>query len=440
MWQRLGRAIRDNPITALMSVLGSFLAFFYQLHQYRKECPDQQPLAQCIRDVVLLPSSAKTEYEREVENADSEERIESFIRKYKDGPYVTRAQARQRVARAWTLIKNTNDPHTLFAFLSTYHDPIFEKLAQASLVRLDDRAWQLAASAGARDAITRYVNVWSAFNGQHLQDAQFKLNELDDDEAWRVASREDSPEAYRQYLNHPWARHGGQAQRRYNELSENSWQIACAADTIESYRTFLTRFPDTQHQEEALSRIRDSGNAQECDHLAANPNDPAKIVAGIRFGEIEPERAIAACEVAAAHFPKNPRFKYQLARAYQSGSQSRLALPILEELVRQKYIAAYDNLGWVYLENKTVSVDVKKAIALFKVGAAANQPEPMTSLGVVYQHQQNFAEAKYWYEKAASFGYADAKERLENLQEASPSDLALPFTQFFRELTRKARR
>ena len=287
-------------------------------------------------------------------------------------------------------------------FLSNYHDPVFEKLAKDALKTLDDRAWQLAASVGTREAITTYQNTWSVFRGRHLQDGQIKLRELDDDDAWRAASREDSPEAYREYLNHPWTRHAGQAQKRLDELSENAWQIACAGDTIEAYGAYLKKFPDTKHQEEAQNRIRGLGEPQECDLLAANPNDPARSVAGIRFGLIESERAIAACEAAVARFSKNRRFKYQLARAYQSGSQSNLALPILQDLVRQKYIAAYDNLGWLYLENKAVPQDFKKAIALFKQGAAANQPEAMTSLGNVYQYQQNFAEAKYWYEKAAA--------------------------------------
>ena len=169
-------------------------------------------------------------------------------------------------------------------------------------------------------------------------------------------------------------------------------------------------------------------------------------MAGISFGLIESERAIVACEAAVARFPKNSRFKYQLARAYQSGSQSNLALPFLQDLVRQKYIAAYDNLGWLYLENKAVPQDFKKAIALFKQGAAANQPEAMTSLGNVYQYQQNFAEAKYWYEKAAALGYEEAKERLQKLREAlasAPSpdmSFPLPFPLPFQEMPRTSRR
>ena len=111
----------------------------------------------------------------------------------------------------------------------------------------------------------------------------------------------------------------------------------------------------------------------------------------------------------------------------------------MQDLVQQKYIEAYDNLGWLYLDNRAVRQDVKKAIALFKQGAAADQPEAMTSLGDVYQYQQNFAETKYWYERAVALGYEEAKEKLKRLQEglisAPPSDFPfrLPFQLLFQD-------
>ena len=80
-------------------------------------------------------SSAAAEWEREVKSTDSEEVLESFINRYKVGSYVRLAQERLQVARAWTSIKNTTDPHALSAFLSNYHDFIFEKLAKDALRR-----------------------------------------------------------------------------------------------------------------------------------------------------------------------------------------------------------------------------------------------------------------------------------------------------------------
>jgi TPR repeat protein len=93
-----------------------------------------------------------------------------------------------------------------------------------------------------------------------------------------------------------------------------------------------------------------------------------------------------------------------------------------------------------------VRQDVKKAIALFKQGADANQPEAMTSVGDVHVYLRNFAEAKYWYERAAALGYEEAQEKLQKLREAlasapSPDALfPLPFPLPFQELPRTSRR
>ena len=204
-----------------------------------------------------LQRLAKREWEREIKSTDSEEVLERFIDKYKVGSYVELAQKRLKVARDWTPIKNTNDPHTLFAFLSNHHDPIFEKLAQNSLQIIDDQAWQLAVSAGTREAITTYRNTWSAFSGRHLQDAQIMLTELDDDDAWKAASREDSPETYRQYLNHPWARHAVQAHKRLDELSEAEWEREVKnTDGEEVLEKFIGRYKEGPYVTLAQERLQ----------------------------------------------------------------------------------------------------------------------------------------------------------------------------------------
>ena len=293
MWPRLSK------ITAFVSLVATLVAFVYQLQQLRKECAADLSLLKCVQEIPF-PSTPKSEWEREVRYTESEERIEDFINKYKVGPYVTLAQERLQVARAWTPIKNTsdphvllsfllnyhdpvfeklandalqrlatkewerevkntdseealekfidrykegpyvalaqeklrvaqawtpientNDPHTLSAFLSKYHDPVFEKLAQNSLRRLDDRDWELALKKRTRDAFATYVETWSAFSGRHIQEAQTKLNELDDDDAWKTVSHEDTAEAYRRYLANPsWTRHVAQARKRLDDLLE----------------------------------------------------------------------------------------------------------------------------------------------------------------------------------------------------------------------------
>jgi len=207
-----------------------------------------------------LQRLAKREWEREIKSTDSEEVLERFIDKYKVGSYVELAQKRLKVARDWTPIKNTNDPHTLFAFLSNHHDPIFEKLAQNSLQIIDDQAWQLAVSAGTREAITTYRNTWSAFSGRHLQDAQIMLTELDDDDAWKAASREDSPETYRQYLNHPWTQHAVQAQKRLDKFSEAEWEREIKnSDSEEVIESFINKYKVGSYITLAQERLKVAG-------------------------------------------------------------------------------------------------------------------------------------------------------------------------------------
>jgi hypothetical protein len=181
-----------------------------------------------------LGELSEAEWEREVKNGDSEEVIEGFINKYKDGPYVTLAKETLKVAKAWATINKATDPHVLFGFPSYYHDPVFEKLAKDALNKLDDQAWQSATIAATRETITKYLSVWSRLHGLHLQEAQNRLSELDDDDAWRIASREDNPKAYRQYLNHPWTRHAAEAQKYLDEFDNQAWRSAANALTREA--------------------------------------------------------------------------------------------------------------------------------------------------------------------------------------------------------------
>ncbi len=110
--------------------------------------------------------------------------------------YIVRRRFRQerlQVAQAWTKIKNTSDAHVLFDFLSHYRDPIFEKLAQNSLQRLDDRDWQVALSAGTREAFEAYEKIWSAVrpSGRHVEEAK---NRLSDPERTYWSLYENDPE------------------------------------------------------------------------------------------------------------------------------------------------------------------------------------------------------------------------------------------------------
>ena len=106
-----------------------------------------------------------------------------------------------------------------------------------------------------------------------------------------------------------------------------------------------------------------------CDDLAANPSDSNRVGEGVLFDNLKAQakEAVSNCEIAVSQNPAQLRFKYQLARALHWTDRKR-AFDILQELVRQRYPAAFDNLGWLYLTEKK---DRGGAIALFKAGAQA---------------------------------------------------------------------
>jgi TPR repeat protein len=88
------------------------------------------------------------------------------------------------------------------------------------------------------------------------------------------------------------------------------------------------------------------------------------------------QEAVSNCEVAVSQNPGELRFKYQLARALHWTNRKR-AFDILQELIRQRYPAAFDNLGWLYLTERN---DPDGAIALFKSGTQAGDTDSMLSL------------------------------------------------------------
>ena len=74
-----------------------------------------------------------------------------------------------------------------------------------------------------------------------------------------------------------------------------------------------------------------------------------------------------------------------------------------------------DQKGTVYL-----SADLPRALSYLRSSADAGEAEAMRQLGKLCQHghgvPKDLAEAKRWYEKAASAGNQEAKEDLEQLK------------------------
>ena len=117
-------------------------------------------------------------------------------------------------------------------------------------------------------------------------------------------------------------------------------------------------------------------------------------------------------------YPNEQRFQYQLARALGIKDRQR-ALKSLQKLVRLRYPAAYDNLGWLIIfEQKNYS----KAVELFRNGTRLGDPDAMVSLAEMIDKGRtvplNQSETKLaLYARAAQLGDSDAARALQVEQE-----------------------
>ena len=88
-----------------------------------------------------------------------------------------------------------------------------------------------------------------------------------------------------------------------------------------------------------------SAGVRECDDLAADPEDPKKLAAGIDFNtqDVDPDtfdRAIDACIAAVEHEPADPRQLFQLGRLLYFSGDLETATEYLGLAAEQKYAAA----------------------------------------------------------------------------------------------------
>lgn len=156
-----------------------------------------------------------------------------------------------------------------------------------------------------------------------------------------------------------------------------------------------------------------------CDDLAANPTDRRKLnnIQGASFGvlKLQATQAIAACETAAAEFPNELRFQYQLARALEHKDKDRLrAFGLHQNLVRLRYPAAFDNLGWMYFRDQK---DPNTAVRYFRMGVELEDADSMISLADMIDRGHfsvaNVNETKIaLFKRAAELGHPNAAAAL----------------------------
>jgi hypothetical protein len=90
-----------------------------------------------------------------------------------------------------------------------------------------------------------------------------------------------------------------------------------------------------------------------CDWEAGHPSDPDRVGPGIGSGDVNTERAIAACRRAVEREPENARFHYQLGRALvyaadREGTDWQVGMPHLEKSAALEHRQAMFVLGLMH--------------------------------------------------------------------------------------------
>ena len=169
-----------------------------------------------------------------------------------------------------------------------------------------------------------------------------------------------------------------------------------------------------QAAEKAQQELMQAGN--DCDRLAANPTDPRRVGEGVPFEmlKLQADEAISSCTRAVAQSPAELRYQYQLGRALQFRDRKK-AFDIEAALVKQRYPAAFDNLGWMYLQDKK---DPAAAVQQFKVGSQLGDGDSMVSLAEMIDRNLFTPPNPYdmklaLWRKAAELGHAGAAKALD---------------------------
>lgn len=109
---------------------------------------------------------------------------------------------------------------------------------------------------------------------------------------------------------------------------------------------------------------------QDCDLLAAHPEDPQRMAEGVADDAIIPRLAITACQGPAERSGEDARFAFQLGRALLSQGRKREAVAQFEKAAKADYAAAHAYLGDAYQFGYHVPVDSAKAIEHYRKAIA----------------------------------------------------------------------
>lgn len=109
----------------------------------------------------------------------------------------------------------------------------------------------------------------------------------------------------------------------------------------------------------------------ECDLLAAHPDDSKRMAQGVADDEIVPLLAIEACEKALNNNPGETRFVFQLGRAFLAYGKKEKAFGLFQQAKKSGYAVAFAYLGDAYQFGLGTKKDPTEALAHYEASIKA---------------------------------------------------------------------
>lgn len=399
------------------------------LTAYLKEWADGRHRDEAERLLAALHEEADWQKTLETRTIDG---FKEFVRQHETSAHA--AEARNYMEALvdnadWDAAWSTNAAAAYHNYLEHHADGRHADEARAKLGGLDEVAWLAAKTVGTRASCSIYLESWSS--GLHRTEAEECVKHAEEELLWVKTERCGSELACKDYLKaYPKGVHAGDARSRLADFEAQGWSSISKSLTLQACQSFLDQWDGYgAHSDDARECIKQFHAGEDCDRLAANADDPNRQAAPVAYADLNVAEAIPACADAIKVQPGTDRYRYQLARALQKAKLGEQAATLFSALVSRHYVAAYDNLGWLYMLANGVPHDEPRAVQLFRQGAAAGSTDAMVSLGDYFAFRRNdYAQARHWFGLAIEKGSAYAGQELQKMEDRLANGREAPTT------------
>ena len=192
-----------------------------------------------------------------------------------------------------------------------------------------------------------------------------------------------------------------------------------AVDSFEKVQEFSFKVADTSGGNAVVVGGKLEPFIVSCDQEAGEPLDLQGVGVGKLPNEIDPDKAIAACNDAMTQYPDVARYKYELGRAKLAAKDTAGALELFKAAASAGHTRAQNQLGYMTQSGYGVAQDLGEANKHFKAAADMGDPYGMLSYGRNLVEgrgvEKNVAEGTKLLNKSVELGHTYAMNELGSM-------------------------